>query len=79
MDHEPEDLVGEPVDDVDADRRARLFPAPAEALERRARSVSSPENKLNLMGAPDEEFRASFARARRPTVRPPLVDSGVDN
>jgi hypothetical protein len=27
MDHEPEDLVGEPVDDVDADRRARLFPA----------------------------------------------------
>ena len=28
MDHEPEDLVGEPVDDVDADRRARLFPAP---------------------------------------------------
>jgi len=51
-------------DDVDADRRARLFPAPAEALERRARSVSSPENKLNLMGAPDEEFRASFARAR---------------
>jgi len=24
MDHEPEDLVGEPVDDVDADR---LFPA----------------------------------------------------
>ena len=35
--------------------------------------------QLNLMGAPDEEFRASFARARRPTVRPPLVDSGVDN
>ena len=71
MDHEPEDLVGEPVDDVDADRRARLFPAPAEALERRARSVSSPENKLNSISTPTRNSGPA-SRARDPVREIPI-------